>query len=79
MRRHTLAPRADWRGRVERVGLTYHTLDDGSPYWDESAYWEFSAAEIDRLEAATAEVQRLALAAGDVILERDWLERMTGK
>jgi len=76
MRRHTVAPRAGWRARVEQVGLTYHTLDDGSPYWDESAYWEFSAAEIDRLEAATAEIQRLALAAGDVILQRDWLERM---
>jgi glutathionylspermidine synthase len=61
---------------VERVGLTYHTLQDGSPYWDESAYWEFSAAEIDRLEAATAEIQRLALSAGDVILQRGWLGRM---
>ena len=76
MRRHTITPRDNWQESVERVGLTYHTLDDGSPYWDESAYWEFSAAEIDRLEAATAEIQRLALEAGDAILSRDWLGRM---
>jgi glutathionylspermidine synthase len=76
VRRHAIDPRKNWQKSVERVGLTYHTLDDGSPYWDESAYWEFSASEIDRLEAATAEIQRLALAAGDAILERDWLERM---
>jgi glutathionylspermidine synthase len=76
MRRRAIAPRDDWRERVEKVGLTYHTLEDGSPYWDESAYWEFSAAEIDRLEAATAEIQRLALAAGEVILDRGWLEKM---
>jgi glutathionylspermidine synthase len=76
MRRHTLDPRQDWKRSVERIGLTYHTLEDGSPYWDESAYWEFSAAEINRLEAATAEIQRLALAAGDSILERDLLEKM---
>lgn len=76
MRRHTIPPRKDWQRAVERVGLTYHTLDDGSPYWDESAYWEFSAAEIDRIEAATAEIQRLALAAGDAILERGLLEQM---
>ena len=44
MRRHTIDPRADWQRSVERMGLTYHTLEDGSPYWDESAYWEFSAA-----------------------------------
>jgi len=76
MRRLYNDPRSGWQAKVERVGLTYHTLADGSPYWDESAYWEFSAAEIDRLEAATAEIQRLALAAGDVILDQDRLSQM---
>jgi len=76
VRRHAISPRKNWQKSVERIGLTYHTLEDGSPYWDESAYWEFSSAEVDRLEAATAEIQRLALAAGDAILERGWLERM---
>jgi glutathionylspermidine synthase len=76
VRRHTITPRKGWQRNVERIGLTYHTLEDGSPYWDESAYWEFSAAEVDRLEAATAEIQRLALSAGDVILEREWLGRL---
>jgi glutathionylspermidine synthase len=76
MRRRTLTPRTDWQKRVEKIGLTYHTLGDGAPYWDESAYWEFSAREIDRLEAATNEIQRLALAAGDVILNQDRLAQM---
>ena len=76
MRRLTVTPRHDWQVRVERIGLTYHTLADGTPYWDESAYWQFSAAEIDRLEAATNEIQRLALAAGDVILNQDRLAQM---
>lgn len=76
MRRLTVTPRQDWEARVQRVGLTFHTLADGKPYWDESAYWEFSAAEIDRLEAATAEIQHLALAAGEAILREDRLEQM---
>ncbi|MFP5234689.1 MAG: glutathionylspermidine synthase family protein [Acidobacteriota bacterium] len=76
MRRLTVTPRDDWQKRVERVGLTFHTLADGTPYWNESAYWKFTAAEIDRLEAATAEIQRLALAAGDVILQQDRLAEM---
>jgi glutathionylspermidine synthase len=76
MRRLTVTPRSDWQSRVERVGLTFHTLSDGAPYWDESAYWEFTSAEIDRLEAATAEIQRLALAAGDKILDQDRLAQM---
>lgn len=76
MRRLSVTPRTDWQRRVEKIGLTYHTLADGKPYWDESAYWEFTSAEIDRLEAATAEIQRLALAAGDVILNQDRLGQM---
>jgi glutathionylspermidine synthase len=76
MRRLTANPRADWQKRVEKVGLTYHTLADGSPYWDESAYWQFTAKEIDRLQAATAELQKLALAAGDVILDQGRLAQM---
>lgn len=76
MRRHSIEPRRNWQRSVESVGLTYHTLDNGRPYWDESAYWEFTAAEVDRLEAATAEIQRLALAAGDEIINRGWMDRM---
>src|ERR1017187_10471178 len=76
MRRLTVSPRNDWKARVEKIGLTYHTLADGSPYWDEAAYWEFTAPEIDRLEAATTEIQRLALVAGDAILDQDRLTQM---
>ncbi len=76
MRRRTITPRDNWQTRVEKNGVTFHTLADGMPYWDESAYWEFSAREIDRLEAATNEIQRLALAAGDVILNQNRLGQM---
>ena len=76
MRRHTIKPRPGWQATVARTGLTCHTLSDGSPYWDESAYWEFSSAEIDRLEEATAEIEKLALAAGDHILDNNRLAEM---
>ncbi|HEX9045561.1 MAG TPA: glutathionylspermidine synthase family protein, partial [Verrucomicrobiae bacterium] len=51
MKRHACQPRPDWRQKVERIGLTYHSHDDG-PYWDESACYELTAAEVDELEAA---------------------------
>ena len=73
MRRHRITPRKGWEQTVAATGLTYHTLQDGSPYWDESAYWEFTSSEIDRIEAATAEIHRMALAAGDHILDHDRL------
>lgn len=71
MRRRPIEPRPNWQSVVESTGLTFHTLEDGSPYWDESAYWEFSSSEIDAIEAATAEVHNLALAAGEHIVEHN--------
>ncbi len=76
MRRMSLRPRSDWQDKVSRVGLTFHTLDNGTPYWDESACWEFTSREVDRIEAATAEIQQMALAAGERILEQDRFAEM---
>lgn len=72
MQRHPILARPDWQKKVEQVGLSYHTIG-GQTYWDESACWEFSAAEIDRIEAATAELQQMCIAAGDFILDRSRL------
>jgi glutathionylspermidine synthase len=73
VRRHRILTRPDWQKKVEQVGLTCHTVG-GQTYWDESAYWEFTAAEVNRIEAATAELQKMCLAAGDFILENDRLD-----
>jgi glutathionylspermidine synthase len=72
MQRHRILARREWKREVERVGLTYHTVG-AQTYWDESVYWEFAAAEIDRIETATAELQEMCLAAGDFILNHDRL------
>lgn len=75
MRRYAIDPRPDWERIVSSQGLSYHSVE-GRPYWDESAYWQFTSAEIDRLEAATAELQRMCLAAGDFILRHNRLASM---
>lgn len=64
MERVPAVPREDWTARVEALGFDFHTVD-GAPYWDESAYWAFTAAEIDVLEAAAEELHRLMLEAAD--------------
>jgi len=76
VRRHRIVPRGNWQTTVSSLGLTFHTHNDGATYWDESAYWEFTSAEIDQLEAATAEIHKLALAARDHILDHDRLAEM---
>jgi glutathionylspermidine synthase len=60
--RLSATPRPDWREHVERdLGFVFHTID-GAPYWDETAFYRFTAAEIDGIEAATAEIEQMALA-----------------
>ena len=46
MRRMPGQPRPDWQKTVESQGMFYHTVD-GVPYWDESAYYQFTPPEID--------------------------------
>lgn len=75
MRRHRVVARPNWQQKVESVGLSWHS-PGGQTYWDESVYWEFTAAEIDRIEAATAELQKMCLAAGDFILNDNRLSEM---
>jgi glutathionylspermidine synthase len=61
-------PRPDWRAHVERdLGFVFHTID-GSPYWDETACYRFTAEEVDRIEDATGELEQMALALVDNVV-----------
>ncbi len=69
MQRIPLTPRENWQQTVESEGLTFHTLENGTPYWDESAAYQFTAAEIDTLEAAGNKLQEMCLAAAQHIID----------
>jgi glutathionylspermidine synthase len=73
VQRHQTNARPDFKQRLEQVGINYHTHDNGEPYWYEGAYYAFSTGEIDRLEAATNELQGMCIeAVGHVIEHRDF-------
>ena len=74
MRRERSAPRADWRRKSEAVGCHFHSM--GGTYWDESACYAFTAAEVDELEAATARLHGMCLEACDFIVERKDFDRL---
>ncbi|MEO8203033.1 MAG: glutathionylspermidine synthase family protein [Betaproteobacteria bacterium] len=71
MRRETSLPRPDWKERCEAAGFSYHSM--GGTYWDESACYAFSVAEIDHLEAVTEELHQLCLAAAEVVVNENRL------
>jgi glutathionylspermidine synthase len=75
MQRHPSQPRPDWRQKVERVGLTFHSHDDG-PYWDESAAYELTRAEVDALEAAANQLHFLCIDAAEAVIKNHWWTRL---
>jgi glutathionylspermidine synthase len=60
MRRVSIDPRPNWQKRVEEFGLYYHTIRD-EPYWDESAFYQFTAYEVDTIEAATQSLHDMCM------------------
>jgi glutathionylspermidine synthase len=67
MHREALVPRVDWPAKVEELGFYFHSMD--GVYWDERACYRFTEAEIDKLEAATAELHARALEAVGRVIE----------
>ncbi|HEX6682274.1 MAG TPA: glutathionylspermidine synthase family protein [Candidatus Limnocylindrales bacterium] len=66
MRRHAITARPDWLSKVESQGLVY-----AHSYWDETAYYEFSLAEVEALEEVVEELHRMCLEAVDHVIATD--------
>jgi glutathionylspermidine synthase len=74
MKRISIAERANWRAYAEEVGFNFHTFD-GEPYWDESAYYQFSLQQIENdLEAPTEELHQMTMdMVGDITRSEEML------
>jgi glutathionylspermidine synthase len=56
-----VAERPGWRELADQLGFRFHTIG-GAPYWDESAYYRFTLAQIERdLEDPTEELHHMCL------------------
>lgn len=75
MKRVTIEPRPDWEKKVEALGLIYHHTQ-GRPYWNESAYYSFRSAEIDRIEAATNELHEMCLQAAQHVIDHNRFQEL---
>ncbi|UVL24010.1 glutathionylspermidine synthase family protein [Pseudomonas donghuensis] len=77
MKRVSIAPRPDWRATAEHFGFNFHTFGD-EPYWDESAYYQFSLRQIEEhLEEPTHALHELCMAlVAEVVDSEELLERL---
>lgn len=75
MRRLPLEPRTDWQQTAQHFGFRFHTMY-GEPYWDESACYAFTLAQIERdLEDPSAELHAMCLDMVDTIVREEALLR----
>ena len=71
MKRVNSTPRPGWQAFAQSVGFNFHTFD-GEPYWDESAYYQFSLQQIEQdLEEPTEELHQMALDLVDDIVNNE--------
>jgi glutathionylspermidine synthase len=77
MQRMSVVERANWRAYAEEVGFNFHTFD-GEPYWDETAYYQFSLQQIEEdLEAPTEELHQMAMdMVADIIRSEEMLTQL---
>lgn len=74
MKRISVDERANWRAYAEEVNFKFHTFD-GEPYWDETAYYQFSMQQIENdLEAPTEELHQMVMdMVGDITRSEEML------
>src|SRR5476649_162129 len=72
MRRVTLNERPDWRQKAAEYGLEFHTMY-GEPYWCEDAYYQFTLAQIEEIEDATADIHHMCLKVVEKVVGDDAL------
>ena len=80
MKRLSVTPRANWQQKCEEVGFSFHTIaTEGSKdptYWDESKAYEFSLAEIEKIEDASTILYRMCLSAVDHVINNNLLGKL---
>ena len=62
MQRVACRGRPNWREVADELGFLFHT-EDGDPYWDESAHYQFTLRQIEEdLEKVTGDLDQMCLA-----------------
>lgn len=67
MKRISTTPRNKWQEAVEKLGFGFHSTN--VPYWDESAYYEFTMEQILYIEKATNELWEMCLTAVQFVID----------
>ena len=70
MERVSIVERPNWREKATEFGFNFHTMY-GEPYWCEDAYYKLTLAQVERLEAVTAELHQMCLQAVETVVSSE--------
>jgi len=72
--------RPGWEAEIEAQGLVYNRTElpggEVRSYWREGPFYDFTMAEVQRLEGWVAQLFEMCVAAGDHVVEHDLFDRM---
>ena len=72
--------RPGWEAEIEAQGLVYkRTTTPGGEvrsYWREGPFYDFTMAEVGRLEGWVSQLFQMCVAAGDHVVEHELFDRM---
>jgi len=68
MQRHTITPRKDWEEKIKEQGFLFYKHES---YYTETAAYEFTATEVDQIEAATADIFEKCIAVAEHVIKND--------
>jgi glutathionylspermidine synthase len=78
MQRITIVERPNWKDRAKELGFTFHS-PSGDTYWNESAYYGFTLAEIENdIEDPSKDLDDLCRLAVDRVIRNDQLLAQLG-
>ncbi|WP_413112483.1 glutathionylspermidine synthase family protein [Thaumasiovibrio sp. DFM-14] len=73
MLRLDISPRTNWKSLAAEFGFGFHSMYD-EPYWDESAYYQFTLAQIEKdIELPTQEIHQMCLDIVDSVVRDEVL------
>ena len=73
MLRIPIKERSNWQRKAADFGFNFHTMH-GQPYWDESAYYQFSLQQIEQdIEQPTEDIHQMCLAVVEKVVNDEAL------
>lgn len=74
MKRISIQPRKDYIKKLESLFFDFHTID--GIYWDESAYYEFTMAQVEEIESATNKLFQMCLEAVQYVIDNKLYDKL---